>query len=119
MKKHKDLVEDIKQSEYLLDKIKQSEIYSQNLYAAFCNVSWQHKDIWPILKDDTWAVSWRTAGSIIAELRDCGENYLDWYLSNSFQDNNTGTIVSEGTVTDEIKEDLAQLGWFVHTLHNK
>jgi hypothetical protein len=42
---------------------------------------------------------------MIAKLRGINENYLDFYLSGY-----NGEI-PEGTITEEIKEDLGALGW--------
>lgn len=117
-----DLSEDIKNCEWIVEKLKKSESYAQNLYAAFCNVTWQKRDTWPILKEETWSVSWRTSGAIIAELRNCNETYIDWYCSGIYShdeetDGNTSNFVAEGIVTDEIQKDLEQLKWFVHTVH--
>jgi hypothetical protein len=110
---------DICQCPALVDKIRTNESYAQNLYAAMCNQSWQHQDVWTVLTNKTWSCSWRSAGGIIADIRQEGD-YMDWYCSGMVKghpDDDLGgadTIkdyVPEGTVTEEIKWDLAQIGW--------
>ena len=79
-----------------------------------------------MLKEETWGASWRYAGGIIADMRQQGD-YIDWYcsgmggLAGGWQ-HDEGTFnewaartgfVSEGVVTDEIREDLFKLGWIV------
>lgn len=102
-----DLVKDIYRAQWILDKL-QNDVYAQNLYAAFCNMQWQKSEVMPILKDELWSVSWRTSGGIIADFRNRGEDYMDWYCSGMADDD---AYVAEGFVTDEIKEDLKKLGW--------
>jgi len=106
---------DLRTTDWILAKAKEDR-YAQNLYAALCNILWQRTDVFPILKDEYWHCSWRYAGGIIADMRQQGD-YLDWYcsgigsgLGNGDEDNTKG-YVSEGTVTEEIEQDLKQLGW--------
>jgi hypothetical protein len=108
----------------MCDKVKQSDNYAQNLYAAMCNQNFQKQDVWPVLKNETWGCSWRSAGGIIADMREEGD-YIDWYCSGiGSQDTGYGldgykpqlekdgrNYVPEGVVTEEIKMDLKQLGW--------
>jgi hypothetical protein len=112
-----DLAEDFAASPELVAKVKASETYAQNLYAALCNMQWQKSEAWPVLKDELWACTWRSAGGIVAELRGEGD-YMNWYCSGmngfrfSYDDESDKTgFVSESTVTDEIREDLGKLGW--------
>ena len=111
-----DLEQDLNNSEMILAKVKDAR-YAQNLYAALCNMQWQKTEVFPILKDELWSCTWRSSGGIIAELRDCGEDYMDWYCSgmssNEYEGEHSDMLgyVSESTVTDEIREDLASLGW--------
>lgn len=115
-----DLEADIRRCPWFMEKLK-TESYAQNLYAAMCNRRLQKIDVIPILKDEYWTASWRGAGGIIAGLRDCGEDYIDWYCSGiggvAFSyDNDEDWLaekryVPEGTVTEEIEHDLAQIGW--------
>lgn len=98
-------------TDWFVTKVKESESYSQNLYAALCNNDFAELDnTWSILKEDWWGVSWRTAGGIVANLRNEGD-YLDWYCSGIPSPDDQGQYVEEGVVTDEIREDLKKLGW--------
>ena len=112
-----DLTEDIEAASWLLEKVRNSnKRYAQNLYAAMCNMRWQKADVYPILKDEYWSVSWRTSGGIVADLRGGNEDYMDWYCSGirggfNINDDIPDGYVGEGIVTDEIKYDLEQLGW--------
>lgn len=111
----KDLYEDIKCDPELMSKI-QDDRYAQNVYAALCNMRWQPAEVWPVLKDEYWTCSWRSAGGIVAELQGKGD-YMSWYcsgigdgLGNGDADRTKG-YVPEGVVTDEIRKDFSRLGW--------
>jgi hypothetical protein len=84
------------------------------LYAALCNQDWQRNDVWPLLKDQRWSCSWRYAGGIVSHMREEGD-YIDWYCSGIQGEPDDDWInlghVKEGTVTDQIREDLFKLGW--------
>ena len=111
---------DLRSTEWILKKVRASESYAQNLYAAICNNDFQKLDIIPILKDQRWCASWRSAGGIIADMREEGD-YIDWYCSGIGNDNagygldhrRANGYVPESYVTDEIREDLKKLGWIV------
>jgi hypothetical protein len=125
-KTHKNNLEyDLVTTDWILEKVRGSESYSQNLYAAMCNNEFQKLDVIPILKDQKWGCSWRYAGGIIADMRQQGD-YIDWYCSGSggfnreFEGEETNEqwkkrtgYVPEGLVTDEIRTDLQCLGWAV------
>ena len=111
---------DVCQCTWIVDKIRGDDAYAQNFYVALCNQAWYEKDTWEILRSRTWSCSWRTAGSIVADIRGEGD-YLDWYCTGSFvwhdQDGYEPTpselcYVPEGMVTEEIRQDLAQIGWY-------
>lgn len=115
------LKQDLCDTVWIRDKIRQDDRYAQNVYAALCNQAWQRNDVWPLLADETWHCSWRYAGGIIANVR-CEGDYLDWYCSgiaggdepdvyDKGRDLNRRGYVGEGTVTDEIREDFFRLGW--------
>ena len=109
---------DLRTCELMLNKVRSSDTYAQNLYAAICNRQFQKLDVMPVLKDERWSASWRSAGGIIANMREEGD-YIDWYCSGMGDGLGNGDLdgtkgyVSESVVTDEIREDLKQLGWIV------
>ena len=118
-----DLEQDLRSSPTILEKVKQ-DYYAQNLYAAMCNMQWQRTEVFPILKDEFWHCSWRYSGGIVAGLRGEGD-YLDWYcsgmggfgvLADETAEETARWIkekgyVAESVVTEEIRKDLAELGW--------
>ena len=125
--KRPDLVEDIRNCPEIMAKIRaESNSYAQNLYAAWCNMQWCKRDpenVWPLLKEDYWSVSWRSAGGIVADLRNQGCDYMDYYCSgirgglsiDGKEDDEyfeRTKYVSESDITEEIEEDLNKIGWF-------
>ncbi len=124
---------DLRTTDWILAKVRESRVYAQNLYAALCNNNFQKQDVWTILKDHVWGTSWRSAGGIVADMRGEGD-YIDWYCSGIKGEDVTEQSewnmltqeqqmfhresqahVGEGMVTDEIREDLARLAWTVVT----
>lgn len=108
----RDLYEDINANAKIMQKL-QDNRYAQNVYAALCNMRWQPAEVWPVLQDEYWTCSWRSAGGLVSDLRGQGEDYMDWYCSGISNGDADGRerYVSEGTVTDEIREDFGRLGW--------
>jgi hypothetical protein len=100
---------DLCKNDCIADKCKYSEIYSQNLYAALCNNKFFYGE-------EEWTCSWRFAGGLVADLRDCGEDYTVWYCSGT--SDRTG-YVPESIVTDEISLDLMKLGWTIKPYEQK
>jgi hypothetical protein len=113
---------DLRTTQWIVDKVCQNPVYAQHLYAALCNMQW--------VKDSkTWHCSWRYAGGIVAHMNGKGD-YIDYYCSG-INDMERPTLeywisltpeqeqywsqsldyVGEGCVTNEIKQDLALLGW--------
>jgi hypothetical protein len=105
---------DLRSTEWICDKVKSSDNYAQNLYAAMCNMQFIKLDVVPILKNQRWSASWRYAGGIVADMRERGD-YIDWYCSGinpSYDELDVRKgFVPEGQVTDEIRKDLKRLGW--------
>jgi hypothetical protein len=106
-----DLEYEMMNSVWFRNKVRESESYAQNLYAAMCNNEFIKNDVWPILEDKRWRCSWRYAGGLVADLREQGD-YIDWYCSGMGIDKNKN-FVPESYVTDEIRDDLFKLGWLV------
>ena len=106
---------DLRSTKWVCDKAKGSDAYAQNIYAALCNQDWQKNEVWPLLKGETYSCSWRYAGGIVADMREQGD-YIDWYCSGIRGEQGIDyepplTFVSEGCVTEEIREDFFKLGW--------
>jgi hypothetical protein len=99
---------DLRTTDWILAKVRASEVYAQNLYAAMCNNTFQKRDVLPILKDQYCSYSWRYAGGIVADMREQGD-YIDWYCSGIGP--TTDGYVSESHATKEIIDDLKTLGW--------
>ncbi len=105
---------DLRSTAWVIAKVKESENYAQNLYAALCNNQFiQPENTWDILKEEYWSCSWRYAGGIIADIKEEGD-YIDWYCTGiGDKDGDREGFVGEGFVTDEIKADLKKIGWVV------
>jgi hypothetical protein len=113
---------DMRVCDWMLAKVRATDTYAQNLYAAICNNDFIKLDVVPILRQDPdkdyWSASWRSAGGIVANMRQEGD-YIDWYcsgigdgLGNGDADRTKG-YVPEGQITDEIRNDLQRLGWAI------
>ena len=90
-----DLESDLFNSDYIVEKCKNDIFYARHLYAALCNNRF-------FKNDQEWTCSWRQSGAIVADLRNQGECYLDFYCSGN-----------ESIVTEEIEKDLLDLGWTI------
>lgn len=101
------LEHDLYASAYMMEKVQSNELYAQHLYAALCNIVWNKAG-------EDWHCSWRHSGSVIATMRGEGD-YMSWYCSGIWGDFDdpplTWKTVAEGTVTEEVEEDLKTLGW--------
>jgi hypothetical protein len=104
---------DLRSTDWILEKVRASDNYAQNIYAALCNNDFMKLAVVPILKEETWSCSWRHAGGIVADMLGKGD-YIDWYCSGiSDGGNRTNGYVPESVVTIEVREDLKKLGWIV------
>jgi hypothetical protein len=107
---------DLRSTRWICDKVKSTKTYAQNLYAALCNNDFQKNEVWTRLENKIWSCSWRHAGGIVADMREEGD-YIDWYCSGIQGEPDEDWVdlghVPEGTVTDQIREDLFRLGWIV------
>lgn len=130
--KENNLEYDLRSTDWILEKVRKSNAYAQNLYAAMCNNDFQKNEFMPRLAGKTWSCSWRYAGGIIADMKQEGD-YIDWYCSGIKNDSpvlldeqfyeltkeqqdyyiESKSHVPESVVTDEIRADLKKLGWDV------
>ena len=121
------LERDVKDAQWFVDKVRTSDSYAQNLYAALCNNAFQKLEVMPVLRDEVWSCTWRYAGGVVADIR-CEGDYMDWYCSGIGGVIGGGSesspeieaeilakknYVPESVITDEIREDLFRLGWVV------
>ena len=81
---------------WILDEKIGNDKYAQELYAALCNMRWQNNGN----SENIYSCSWRYAGGMVAQIRNQGENYMDFYCSGN-----------EGQVNKRIENDLNNLGW--------
>jgi hypothetical protein len=109
------LERDIRSTDWIISKVRQQEIYAQNLYAALCNNEYVPQDVWGILKNIHWDCTWRYAASLVAEIRE-DDSYIDWYCSGTgFQGTDFTGFVEESYVTEEVEHDFNQIGWLLTT----
>lgn len=116
-----DFVQDLYRNEWIVEKIKRSDVYAQNLYAAICNNQLLRNDVFDILVDDRTSYSWRSIAGIIATIRNRGENYLHFYCSGIIEEDIDGNdgFVPEQYVTEEIRTDLKKIGWLIVPYENE
>lgn len=57
-------------------RMKRSKKFSNNVYACLCNIIWYNSST-----NDIYSCSWRYAGGLVAEIRNIGEDYLDFYCT--------------------------------------
>ena len=67
--------------------------FAEDLYRALCNIKW-------LRAGKEWSCTWRSAGDVVAALRDLGEDHMEFYCSGG-----------EGTVTADVASELGKLGW--------
>jgi hypothetical protein len=73
----------------LIDSNKMSDItFANKVYANLCNLVW-----YDYINDEVISKSWRSAGGFVADIRNIGEDYMDFYCSGN-----------EGEVDPEIEE---------------
>jgi len=106
------LEQDLFDSQYIRDKARNNDVYSQHLYATLCNNEFIKAEVLSILAADHWSCSWRHAGGIAAGLYDgsFSGDYMRYYTASFNDDTN---YISEGSVDEKIREDLKKIGWYV------
>lgn len=97
----------------VIDYLKDKDIAIE-FYRALCNMRWYK--VTSIDEDELivnrlkgqypnlWSCSWRTAGGIIADIRNANyntkEDYMDFYCSGN-----------EGEISDTVKQCFNRMGW--------
>ena len=80
----------------LQDPMQKSLAFATDVYRALSNMRWKRIGS----SHEIFACSWRYAGGIVAETRDKGETYMDFYCSGG-----------EGTVSEHINKMFNEWGW--------
>lgn len=102
------LESDLFYSNTVVEKCK-DDIYAQHLYAILCNNTF--------IKDGAkWSCSWRASGGIVADIRQCEEDYLDWYCSGITKN---PAFVPEGFISNMVYPDIKNLGWVIQPDDNE
>ena len=70
--------------------------FATEVYQSLCNMRWRRKDNPKII----YSCSWRYAAGIIAEIRNQGEDYLDFYCSGN-----------EGVISSRLEIIYSSAGW--------
>jgi hypothetical protein len=88
--------------------------YCQNLYAALCNNEFQKLTVDAILSDEKWSCTWRYAGGIASKLFNKlkKQDYMEFYCFGIWHEIKNH-YVTEGFVSEEIREDLLSINWVV------
>lgn len=81
--------------ENLTDRVRDDDSFAQKLYASLCNTVWINKST-----NDIYSCTWRYAGRFVAEIRDKGEDYLNFYCSGG-----------EGLRHSVVYNELKKLGY--------
>jgi len=82
----------------------QDHSLAQEVYAALCNNDWQSLDD----PDMRYGCSWRYAGGLVAEIRDQGEDYLEFYCTGIVKSDHD---VGEGFISDRVRTLFLSIGW--------
>ena len=80
----------------LSSRLRDDHSFADEMYCALCNTDWTHLD------GTTWHRSWRYSAGLVADLRDRGEDYFDFYCTRACE---------EGTISDRVASAMAELGW--------
>jgi len=79
------------------DAVKGDSDLSERLYSSLTNTLWTNGETYA-------SMSFRYAAGFIADMRDIGESYMDFYC-----------CAPEGVVDDDIAKKLRREGWWVTT----
>jgi hypothetical protein len=85
---------DIVKDKIMMTKVVRQD-YAVKLYGTLCNMRWKKDG-----SSKLWSTSWRSAGGIVADLRNNNECYVDFYCSGN-----------EHKEDPEVLNDLEKIGW--------
>jgi hypothetical protein len=93
----RDLEFDLQQ---LAPRMRADRDFANEVYCALSNADWRHAD-----GTNGRSMTWRYAAGIVATLRGCGEDYIDFYCTDACE---------EGTISDRVASAMVELGWSGH-----
>ena len=66
----------LRQHPWFIEQLKSDDKFACAFYASLCNLLWYHGK-----SRQTFSGSWRWNGGFVADLREKGESYMDFYCS--------------------------------------
>lgn len=124
------LIESLKNSPKIVEKINDSITYAQHMYAALCYNSFQYLDLINILQDATTQYTPHEAESVVLSLQ-INKNSSNWrnrlselsdsefrelYIDDQELYLENRAFVEEGCITHEVLTDLKSIGWINYKL---
>jgi hypothetical protein len=97
----KSIHEDIRNTDFLVKKIRDNSIYAQNLYAGLCNNGF-------IKNGEDDGNSFRENAVFLEELCDLDYYQLYWSGGSSVENKE---YKKWGELTSEVEQDLLKIGW--------
>lgn len=104
------LEQNIKNTKWLVQKIKKNQFYAQNLYAALCYHTFVKANAYDILCANHVTINSLAAAQLMIEFYP-ETIELDWIPTNVYKI--AAGFVRPGYITSEVAQDLNQLGWKV------
>jgi hypothetical protein len=86
----------LRQHPWFIEQLKNDDKFACAFYASLCNLVWSHGG------GHLFSGSWRWNGGFVADLREKGESYMDFYCSGG-----------EGSVKPEVEEAAEKMGFRV------
>lgn len=81
--------------------------FAHAVYESLCNIEYRKAP-----SRRRWSCSWRRAGRFVAEMRDLGEGYLDFYLAEFRLPNGMpATEAEQAALLREVGTHYARMGW--------
>lgn len=118
------LKQDLLASELFKQRVKNSRVYSQHVYAALCENVWCRNNVFDILREQGCSYSWIEASAIVSELRDDIDHGVNYYYKSGINPFTVGSDdllkrvednlwMKEGTIDNQVLKDLFELGWIL------
>ena len=97
---------DLSRDPAFLERIRADRAFAVAVYGSMCNARFRKG-----MERKRWGRSWRGAAGLVAEMRDLGESYIDFYLSDLRDEDDTEGPADESALRHEVLAHYARLGW--------